>query len=67
MTPKSSKVRAVQYFTPEQLEYGKSLTSTQIAEFLEEFRLIHGEKDNPQADLASDERVAPPQSRSEPS
>ena len=62
---RASKARAVQYFTPEQLEHGKSLTPTQIAEFLEEFRLIHGEKDNPQAAPASDGHVDPPEIHSE--
>ncbi len=35
-------MKAVQIFSKEALERSKNLTPTQIAEFLEEFRLMHG-------------------------
>ena len=35
-------MRAIQYFTDAQLAYNRQLTSTQIVEFLEAFRLLHG-------------------------
>lgn len=37
-------MKALQKFTPEYLEHCRSMTPDQIAKFLDEFRLIHGEK-----------------------
>ncbi len=37
-------MKAIQHFTPEYLEACKKMTPMQIAEFLEEFRLMFGGK-----------------------
>lgn len=34
--------RAIQLFTDQQLEHSRSLSKTQIAQFLEEFRILYG-------------------------
>jgi hypothetical protein len=36
------KIRSVQYLTSEYLEYCRTLTPDQIADFLEDFRQLHG-------------------------
>ncbi len=41
------KKRAVQYFTDEDLERARELTPTQIARFVEEFRLLYGLRELP--------------------
>lgn len=35
-------MRAIQYFTDEQLNYNRLLTPLQIVQFLEDFRLLYG-------------------------
>ena len=39
--------QALQYFSDEALERARDLTPTQIAQFLEEFRLLYGLKEAP--------------------
>lgn len=44
MISNAKKTKAVQYFTEEYIEQCKSMTSLEIATFLDDFRLLHGPK-----------------------
>ena len=41
-------MRAIQYFTDEQLAYNRQLTPTQIVQFLDDFRMLHGHAHTPE-------------------
>ena len=51
--------RTVQYFSDEALERARNLTPTQLAQLLEEFRLLYGLKEVPPIPSAFQDLVDP--------
>ncbi len=60
--------RALQYFSPEALERARDLTPLEIAEFLEEYRLLYGLREVPPIPEEFRDLVDPacPESEGEP-